>query len=59
MLVRRKSLMMALSKLGPSLTVRIAPTSAVVPKRISESLTLRMLYPAFSYERLEDIGPLG
>jgi hypothetical protein len=34
-------------------------TSAVVPKNIPESLTLRMLYPAFLQERQEDIGPLG
>src|SRR5260221_14476971 len=34
-------------------------TSAVVPKNIPESLTLRMLYRAFSHERQEDIGPLG
>ena len=34
-------------------------TSAVVPKNIPESLTLRMLYPAFSHERQEDIGPFG
>src|ERR1700692_1739166 len=34
-------------------------TFAVVPKNIPESLTLRMLYPAFSQERQEDIGPLG
>jgi hypothetical protein len=24
-----------------------------------ESLTFRMLYPAFSHERQEDIGPFG
>jgi hypothetical protein len=34
-------------------------TSAVVPKSIPESLTLRTLYPAFSHERQEDIGPFG
>jgi hypothetical protein len=34
-------------------------TSAVVPKNIPESLTLRMLYPAFSHERQEDVGPFG
>ena len=34
-------------------------TSAVVPKSIPESLTLRMLYRAFSHERQEDIGPFG
>jgi DNA methylase len=34
-------------------------TSAVVPKNIPESLTLGMLYPAFSHERHEDIGPFG
>jgi hypothetical protein len=34
-------------------------TSAVVPKNIPKSLTLRMLYPAFSHERQEDIGPFG
>jgi hypothetical protein len=32
-------------------------TSAVVPKNIPETLALRMLYPAFSHERQEDIGP--
>jgi hypothetical protein len=30
-----------------------------VPKNIPESLALRMLYPAFSHERQEDIGPFG
>src|SRR5260370_23193371 len=34
-------------------------TSAVVPKNMPESFTLRMLYPAFSHERQEDIGPFG
>jgi hypothetical protein len=34
-------------------------TSAIVPKNIPESLTLRMLSPAFSHERQEDIGPFG
>src|SRR5258708_32642510 len=34
--------------------------SAVVPnKKSPESLTLRMLYPGFSHERQEDIGPFG
>jgi hypothetical protein len=32
--------------------------SAFVPN-IPEGLTLRMLNPAFSHERQEDIGPLG
>jgi hypothetical protein len=40
-------------------TIRHERTSAVVPKNIPESLTLRMLYPAFSHERQEDIGPFG
>jgi hypothetical protein len=39
--------------------IRHERTSAVVPKNIPESLTLRMLYPAFSHERQEDIGPFG
>ena len=33
--------------------------STVVPKNIPESLMLRMLSPAISHERQEDIGPLG
>jgi len=40
-------------------TLRHERTSVVVPKNIPESLTLRMLYPAFSHERQEDIGPFG
>jgi hypothetical protein len=34
-------------------------TSTVVSKNIPESLMLRMLSPAISHERQEDIGPLG
>jgi hypothetical protein len=34
-------------------------TYEAVPKDIPESLALRMLYPAFSHERQEDIGRFG